>query len=89
MLKTVLIMVVDDKAICAHRRPMPENGNLASVGCTECYNQQLPWTYLCDLTQHGMWEDDVRTVVECPHCHSQFFFQYMVPTYDVETEKAE
>lgn len=85
MRKTILIMVVDDKAICAHRRIMPEDGNIAGQGCTECYEQSLPWIYLCDLTQHGMFEDDIRTVVECPNCHAQFFFQYMVPVYDVVT----
>lgn len=83
MSKNILIMVIDDKAVCAHRRKMPDNGNLESEGCTECYEQKGPWIYVCDLTQHGMWEDDVRTVVECQNCHAQYFFQYLVPTYDV------
>jgi hypothetical protein len=83
MLKTTLIMVVDGIAICATRRKMPDDGNIESQGCTVCYEQRGPWIYICDLTQHGMFEDDTRTVVECPHCHSQFFFQYMIPAYDV------
>lgn len=86
MLKNILIMVVDDRAVCAHRRVMPDTGNLESVGCTECYESHAPWIYICDLTQHGMWEEDVRTVVECPNCHAQFFFQYMIPSYEVTTE---
>lgn len=86
MLKTILIMVVDDVAICAHRRKMPDDGNLAALGCTECYEQQGPWIYICDLIQHGIFENDIRTIVECPHCHYQYFFQYMTPTYEIVEE---
>lgn len=86
MLKNALIMVVDDVAVCATRRRLDDGAYPAAYGCTTCTDPKSEWIYLFDLTQHGMFEDEVRTVVECSHCHAQFFFQYMIPSYDVIPE---
>lgn len=83
MLKNTLIMVVDDKAVCAYKRRLDDGATPDDYGCTNCWEAKYQWTYLFDLTQMGMWEDDVRTVVECPNCHAQFFFQYTVARYEV------
>lgn len=89
MLKNTLIMVVDNVAVCAHRRRLDDGASPAAYGCTNCLDNKSEWIYLFDLTQHGMFEDDVRTVVECSHCHQQFFFEYMVPAYNVIQEEGD
>lgn len=86
MLKNILIMVVDNRAVCAKRRHLDDNASPEDYGCIECFDSKSEWIYLFDLTQHGLWENDVRTVVECSHCHAQFFFQYAVPIYEINHE---
>lgn len=83
MLKNTLIMVVDGIAICATRRRLDDGRTLFDYGCTTCLDSKSQWLLICDLTQHGMFEDKVKTVVECNCCHSQFFFEYMVATFAV------
>lgn len=86
MLKTILIMVVDGVAISATRIRLDDGASPEDYRCTTCADPKSSWVYLCDLIQHGMFEDKTKTVVECNHCHSQFFFEYMVPSYDVIPE---
>jgi len=57
---------------------LPEDHDPSDMPCHYCGAHPVAWKYILDITQLGFTQDNVLTVVECPHCSRRHGWKYSI-----------